>query len=159
MSTEGLLMLCGVGSGMMAGFFLAFSACVMKALGRIPPAGGIAAMQSINEVVINPLFLTAFLGTGAACLLEIVGSLWWWQVPAPGLVRAACMVYLVGTVLVTIAFNVPRNNDLAKLAPADPEAARHWMVYRVSWTAWNHVRTTAALLAAVLFGLALGMGA
>lgn len=33
-----------LGCGLMAGFFFAFSICVMKALGAIPPAHGISAM-------------------------------------------------------------------------------------------------------------------
>jgi hypothetical protein len=53
-----------VGCGLVAGFFFAFLICVMKALGRLPAEQGITAMQSINVVVINPWFLTAFFGTG-----------------------------------------------------------------------------------------------
>ncbi len=50
------LLLSAVGCGLMAGFFFAFSICVMKALEALPPAQGIAAMQSINVAVINPCF-------------------------------------------------------------------------------------------------------
>jgi uncharacterized membrane protein len=49
-----LTLLSTLGCGLMAGFFFAFSACVMKALARLAPSAGIAAMQSINVVVINP---------------------------------------------------------------------------------------------------------
>src|SRR3990172_7116821 len=52
-----------LGSGLIGGVFFAFSALVMKALGRLPPAGGIAAMQSINVAVLNPVFFGAFFGT------------------------------------------------------------------------------------------------
>ena len=64
-------------------------------------------------------------------------------------------MYLVGTVLVTLAFNVPRNEALAKVTPADPDAADRWAHYVAGWTAWNHVRTVAALAAAAAFGIAL----
>ena len=50
-----------------------------------------------------------------------------------------------------MAFNVPRNEALAKLAPADPNAASLWATYLSSWTAWNHVRTAASLAAAAAF--------
>jgi uncharacterized membrane protein len=56
-----LTLFAALGCGLIAGVFFAFSAFVMKALGRLPPAEGIAAMQSINIAVINPVFLTAFL--------------------------------------------------------------------------------------------------
>jgi uncharacterized membrane protein len=48
-----------LGCGLMAGFFFAFSAFVMKALARHSAAEGIAAMQSINVAVINPLRVEA----------------------------------------------------------------------------------------------------
>src|SRR5260221_582131 len=58
-----------LGTRLMAGLFFAFSSFVMAALGRLPPAGGIAAMQSINVAVLNPLFFAAFLGPAVACVL------------------------------------------------------------------------------------------
>ena len=59
-----------LGCGLMAGLFFAFSVAVMKALERLPPAEGIVAMQSINVAILNPVFLTVFFGTAAACLIE-----------------------------------------------------------------------------------------
>ena len=50
-----LTLLAALGSALMAGTFFAFSTFVMGALGRLRPPAGIAAMQSINIVVINPL--------------------------------------------------------------------------------------------------------
>lgn len=52
-----------IGSGLMAGLFFVFSVCVMQALSRLPPEQGIAAMNAINVVIQNPLFLIAFMGT------------------------------------------------------------------------------------------------
>ena len=50
-----LALACALGCGLMAGFFLAFSNCVMKSLARLPPAQGSAAMQGMNvAVIINP---------------------------------------------------------------------------------------------------------
>ena len=46
----------------------------MQALARLPPAQGIAAMQSINVVVINPLFLTVFLGTAVDFVCATIAS-------------------------------------------------------------------------------------
>jgi uncharacterized membrane protein len=71
-----------LGSGLMAGLFFAFSVSVMKALGRLPSAEGIAAMQSINIAIINPVFLAAFLGTEAICVLIIIVSVLRWDMPA-----------------------------------------------------------------------------
>jgi len=56
-----------LGCGLNGGVFFAFSSFVMRALGRLPPAEGMAAMQTVNVAVRNPVFLGAFLGTAAAC--------------------------------------------------------------------------------------------
>jgi uncharacterized membrane protein len=57
-----------LGCALVAGIFFAFSTFVMKALGKLSPPQGVAAMQSINVAVINPWFLTAFFGTAVACV-------------------------------------------------------------------------------------------
>ena len=143
-----------LGCGLMAGVFFAFSTFVMRALARLPPAQGITAMQSINVAVINPWFLLPFLGTAAACVLLAVSSLVTWQTPGAIYLLVGSLLYVVGTVLVTRLFNVPRNNALAILAPTSLEAAELWVDYISTWTAWNHVRTMAALASAVLFTIA-----
>jgi uncharacterized membrane protein len=156
MTTRELSILgCAVTSGLIAGFFYAFSICVMKALGKLPPAQGIAAMQSINVVVINPLFLVLFLGTAVASVVASVISLVHGLSPGTFLVLTASLLYVVGCFGVTMLFNVPRNDALAALAATSPEAARYWAEYLARWTAWNHVRMFAALAASVLFILAL----
>jgi uncharacterized membrane protein len=139
----------------MAGFFYAFSICVMRALSKLPPAQGVAAMQSINVVVINPLFLIIFLGTAVACLILLIGTLVRWRVSGASFLIGGGALYVVGTFLVTMLFNVPRNNALAALNATTPEAAALWTNYLSTWTSWNHVRTLAALVATFLFALAL----
>ena len=46
--------LTALGAGMMAGLFFAFSFFIMTAFSRLAPAGGIAAMNSINVAILNP---------------------------------------------------------------------------------------------------------
>jgi uncharacterized membrane protein len=143
------------GCALVGGIFFAFSNFVMKALARIPPASGIAAIQSINIVVLNPLFLTLFLGTAGVCLTLMIVAAWQWRAPGAICWVAGGILYLLGTVMVTAAFNVPRNDALARIDASAPEAAATWRGYVSSWTSWNHVRTTAALTAAALFTFAL----
>jgi uncharacterized membrane protein len=68
-------LLSALGCGLMAGLFFAFSVSVMRALAALPSAAGLAAMQSINVAIINPMFLAAFFGTAVACLLIYNGRL------------------------------------------------------------------------------------
>lgn len=150
-----LTLLAALGCGLIAGAFFAFSAFVMKALGRLPANEGIAAMQSINVVVLNPWFLTVFLGTAAACGLAVVFSLMRWQNAGSTYRLVGSVLYLVGTFLVTMICNVPLNDKLAAVNPTNPDAASVWANYLTNWTAWNHVRTVAALAAAASLILAL----
>jgi len=68
---------------------------------------------------------------------------------------AGSLLYLVGVVGITRAFHIPRNDALASAAPDSAASAAFWAEYLASWTAWNHVRTAAAVVAALSFGVAL----
>lgn len=149
-----LTLLAALGAGLVAGVFFAFSSFIMRALSRLDPAAGIAAMQSINITVITPAFMGLLFGTGIACLPLAWTGIRAGSAPGAVLLAAGGIVYVLGTVVVTIAFNVPRNDALAATGPASSEGARVWEVYRVSWTRWNHVRTVAALAASILLTLA-----
>lgn len=142
-----MLLVC-IGAGTVGGVFFAFSTFVMKALAQLPVGQGVAAMQRINVVVINPLFLGVFLGTAllaAACVgMSVLG----WNTPRSFLLLASGLLYLVGSFLVTMALNVPRNERLAGLDPASSQAAEYWVVYLREWSLWNHVRSVASVASA-----------
>lgn len=148
-------LIAALGCGLMAGVFFAFSTFVMKALAGIPEGEGIAAMQSINRAVINPWFMLVFLGTAGICAFLLSVAMLHWGTQRETYLLAGALLYLVGTVLVTLLFNVPKNNELAKIVRADPRGSVLWPRYVSAWTAWNHVRTVAALSAAVSLTLAL----
>jgi uncharacterized membrane protein len=150
-----LVLIAALGSGVVAGVFFAFSAFIMKALARLPPNQGIAAMQSINVVVLNAWFLGLFMGTAAISLIAVVYSLFQWDSTQAVYLLVGGTLYLIGTFLVTVLFNVPRNQALAASASDNPQTTQLWSEYVVTWTAWNHVRTLAALAAAAAFSLAL----
>ncbi|MGH2991440.1 MAG: DUF1772 domain-containing protein [Solirubrobacterales bacterium] len=150
-----LALLLALGSGLAAGVFFAFSTFVMPALGRVPASQGIAAMQSINVKAINPWFMGALFGTAAVALAVFVAALVDLGEDYSPYLLAGAALYLVGVIAVTIAFNVPRNNALARLDPDSPESAGYWARYLDEWTRWNHVRTVAPLVAAGLVTAAL----
>ena len=144
-----------IGSGLVGGVFFAFSTFVMQALTRLRPAQGIAAMQSINVTVLNRWFFIPFFGTAAACVALVVSSLSGWREPGSWLRLVASGLYLVGTILVTIVGNVPRNNALAAVDAESADGAAVWARYVPGWTRWNTLRTAAALAAATTLMLAL----
>jgi uncharacterized membrane protein len=136
-----------VGAGTIGGVFFAFSTFVMKALDQLSAQEGIVAMQRINRVVLNPLFLGVFMGTAALSLLCVGLALAAWHTYRSPLLLAAGSLYLIGTWIVTLVCSVPRNNRLRKLAPETSAAIAYWPIYVREWTRWNHVRTAASLAA------------
>lgn len=64
------------------------------------------------------------------------------------LVIAAGVIFLVGTIGVTMLGNVPLNNELVPLDPETASAQAAWRDYLVDWTRWNHVRTLSPALSA-----------
>jgi uncharacterized membrane protein len=112
-------------------------------------------MQSINVVVINPVFLGVFVGTAASCAALALAALLQWRRPGSGWLLAGCLLYVVGCFLVTMVCNVPRNDALAVLDATRAESAAYWTGYVRSWTMWNTVRTLGALLGSLSLVLAL----
>ena len=152
---SGLTLAAALGAGLVAGIFFAFSAFIMAALGRLRPENGISAMQSINVVVLNPVFFFVFCGTAIAALILAIAALAGWSPSRSLYLLAGALLYLAGTIFVTMAFNVPLNNRLASVGAKSAEGASVWNTYLSAWTAWNHVRTIAALAACAAFIMAL----
>ncbi len=144
-----------LGSALVGGIFFAFSSFIMKALARVPPAEGIGAMQSINVVVLNPSFLGVFMGTAVLSLVAGGLALAGWGRPSASFFLGGAIFYLVGTFLVTMLGNVPLNDQLAAVFATDPGAREVWEHFLGRWTMWNHVRTAAAMVAALLYTLGL----
>jgi uncharacterized membrane protein len=153
---EGLVLLACVGAGTVGGIFFGFSSFIMKALGELPTAHGVAAMQRINVVVLNPVFLTLFVGTAALGVVCVAVAFFPWSASRSLLLIAAGALYVVGSFLVTGRFNVPMNNRLERLGAESAEAAAYWPQYLHQWVQWNHVRTIASAASCACSALALG---
>ena len=150
-----LTLVAALGCALNAGVFFTFSSFVMKALARLQPAQGIAAMQSINVAAISFAFMLALFGTAAACVALAVWALADWNDSFGPYLLAGSALYLVGTIGLTITYHVPRNDALARVEPQRAEAAGRWTRYVADWTRWNHVRAAAALAAAAALTVAL----
>jgi uncharacterized membrane protein len=117
----------------------------MKALSDISPPKGIAAMQSINIVIVKPAFLLVFFGTGVLCVAAVAVG---WQdlgIGARTWGTIGGVVYILGCLGVTVAYNVPLNNRLAVVNPDSEEGEKMWKIYLSQWVRWNHVRSLVTL--------------
>ena len=109
-----------VGGGLIAGLFFTFSVVVMPALARLSPGHGALLMQTVNRVIIRPLFLVPFVGTALACIALVVLD------PADLLRLGGAVLYVAGVFGVTMVANVPLNNALDAVAPDGPDLAAGW---------------------------------
>ena len=142
----------------MAGLYFAFSVFIMTALARIDRASGVAAMNSINAVILRSLFMPLFFGTTLLALALAIAAVFRWGAPGGLAMLVGGIAYVVGMFVVTMLCNVPLNNVLQAVDTAGADAAATWARYLREWTAWNHVRTVASTAACALFIAALTAG-
>jgi uncharacterized membrane protein len=133
--------------GLMAGVFALYSLAIMPGLRRTDDRTFVGAFQQIDTAIVNPLFLSIFIGAllliGLAALLHLgEGTVLPW-------ILAAFVLYLyvfVSTVRVNVPSNVyikgagdpDRIEDLAGVRERFDEA---------KWTRWNLARTIATTVA------------
>lgn len=145
-----------LGYAIIGGVFIAFSDFIMRSLARTSGTGGVEVMQVINREVFCWVFMALFLGLApislgiAAYGLLVVGG-------STGILLAAAgLTYFIGCFGVTIAFNVPLNERLAKMELTDVSTNTFWQhTYVPVWTRWNSVRGSACVLSATLMLMAI----
>ncbi|MEV0487516.1 anthrone oxygenase family protein [Streptomyces sp. NPDC050508] len=124
-----------IAMGLIAGVFYVFACAIMPALARSDDRVYVEVMRNINDVIQNPVFFLSFMG---ALLLTAASA---WQVrgrPYRVWVWAGLGAYALAF-FVTVAFNIPLNDDLASTADvADVGAARER--FEDAWVGWNVVR-------------------
>ena len=159
--TRGVAVAAVVCFGAIFGFFYAWVCSTMWGLDDADPRVAIEAMQAMNGSVRNGVFFPAFfltpvVGAVAAALLRRDR-----RSRAAVMFAAASALYLVGGLILTMAVNVPMNEDLADVVvPDDLDAARAiWDDYSGRWQVFNQLRTVAAGLALTLAAIGLtGVG-
>ena len=146
-----LLWFGAIGCGIMAGVYFTFSAFAMKSLASIDTSAGIAAMQSINDVILRSAFMPLFFGTSLAAAVAVLLFVVSPDSPGGMWMALAGGVYFVGMFLCTVFFNVPLNNKLKDVDPSSSHGGDVWKEYLRVWTRWNHVRTLASTIACAFF--------
>lgn len=148
-----------VGVFAVGGSLFAFSTFVMSALGRLPDADGIRAMQHVNQTVFTPWFMIPFFGTAvlsvAAVIIAVASTDEPWWIP----LLCSGALYGLGVFVVTAAGNVPLNNRLASVNAAEAPAEVFWRRYLSIWTRWNHVRVAASISSVLCFATTVRMAA
>jgi uncharacterized membrane protein len=144
-----------VGSGLMGGVFFTFSAFVMSGLNRLPASQATAAMQSINVTAQRPPLMLALFGTALICGALVYRAFSTWGDRRALLLLLGAAAYLIGAILLTIAVNVPLNNQLAAVSATGPAAPAEWHHYLTAWTLANTARAVLSLAGCALLAVAL----
>ena len=144
------LMLATLTTGIISGFFYAYTSSVTLGNALLPDEQYIEAMQAINATVRNGVFALSFFGAVVSLVLALAV-----HAPRPRsrrfvLVVLAAVLYIGGGFMVTFLVNVPMNEELARvsvseLGPAALERVRGG--YEGPWNFWNGVRTVFSSLA------------
>jgi len=121
-------------NGLLAGVYLTFVVAVMPALRGLPDDLFASVMNRINDAIVNPAFLTVFLG---APVLAVA-----FAATGPDPVAIAAAVAAVVALVITIAANVPLNDALAHTGRRK--------TFEAPWVLWHYIRTAAATVALVL---------
>ncbi|MBC9911590.1 DUF1772 domain-containing protein [Chitinophaga varians] len=144
-----VLILAVVTTGLLTGIFFGFEVAINPAFARLEDVQYLLAMQAINDVIVNPVFLFVFLG--AAIFLPVAAfqqhgrkkSLLW----------IAAALYIVGVLGITSVCNVPLNDTLAKVQVAGASADQLKLAresFAEPWNRWHTIRTIAGIVATVI---------
>lgn len=147
-----LIALAATGAGLITGLLFAFSNFVMRALADLPNESGMTVMQRINVKIINPIFLLLFFGTPALCVGIVLDGFLRSNSSVHSIAMLGALAYLAGPFGITLAFNVPLNNELADHDPSTSDAV--WLEYQRRWQFWNHIRTCIGIAATALLAAA-----
>jgi uncharacterized membrane protein len=140
----GSLVAATVTAGLMAGLFFTFAVVVMPALRSSNDEVFVSVMNRINVVIMNPVFLTVYMG---GLIFSAVATIAVWRDgsrTALPWVIAGLALYLV-MFIVTSGANVPLNDQLATVGNGDFASARSH--FEGTWVAWNVARTLANVAA------------
>jgi len=153
---EVIMLISVILNSMAAGIIIIFSNTIMPALSKQDLSTGIGVMNTINVIIVNPLFIIIFFG-GLISVFPTVSLLRKKDNnsnsnPVAGYYAlASTLIYFFGQFLVTVTQNVPRNNQLAEYSDET-----YWAQdYLISWVNWNTFRGVSALVSAVLGAMSL----
>jgi uncharacterized membrane protein len=146
-SRTGLVLGLGVmTTGLVAGLLYSFACAVLPGLANADDRTLVDAMQQINVSIENPVFFLTFLGAPVLVAWALVTA---WRSDSRAVLRwvAAALVLYAIVIVVTAAFNIPLNDELANAGEPSKigDIARVRDDFVNPWVAWNIVRTLAAV--------------
>ena len=142
------LMLATLTTGLISGFFYAYTSSVTLGNALLPDEQYIEAMQAINATVRNGVFAFSFFGAVLSLFLALAVHVPRLRSRRFALIVLAAVFYIGGGFMVTFLVSVPMNEELARVGGTGPAAlAQVRAEYEGPWNFWNGVRTVFSSLA------------
>lgn len=144
---------------LVAGLMFSYACSVNPGLRKLPDTQYLQAMQEINRAILNPWFLTCFVGP----LILYAMSAWLtYRSEGAGtvfiLICISGVIYLFGVFMVTGMKNVPLNEMLDKIVLNAHSSKAHEdfrKAFEGPWNSFHMTRTLASIVALILMLLAL----
>jgi uncharacterized membrane protein len=137
----------------MAGIFFTWTNAVTPGIGDLADIGYLGALQSMNRVILNPVFYIVFIGP--ILTLPLAATLYYNS--SHSLVFKLLLVasgnYLSGVFLITILGNIPLNNLLHKInldGFSLENAKKLRNLIETKWNYFNLIRTITSSISFVL---------
>ena len=142
-----------VATGLSAGVFYTFQVSITRALAAVDDTQYVAVFQSINRTIVNPWFVSVFLGAPALAAAALVTN-WDTDDSATWLI-AAGLALQIATVAITAFGNIPLNEALDRRGVVSGEAATAARTaFERPWNRLHLARTVTSVAGFVAFGIA-----
>jgi uncharacterized membrane protein len=140
---------------LVAGLVLTFAIVVMPGIKTLGDLDFLKSFKAMDRVIQNnqPIFMLVWLGSAVVLLASTVLGIWRLEGLDRILLVVACMIYIFGVQVPTVAINVPLNNhlqsqDLDTMTESALLATTE--MFESRWLRWNTIRTVIATLTTVL---------
>lgn len=143
-------------TGLSAGLFYAWMVSVIPGTRKVVDITYLESMQSINRAILNPAFYLIFMGSPLALIFSTVqnynsGTTFWY-------LFFATLIYVLGTLGVTMFGNVPLNDTLDAISLAelsDGQLSEFRNDYEEKWNRLHLIRTVFSVLSFLVAVLAI----
>lgn len=145
-------------TGLMAGIFLTWTNAVTPGIGRLDDKAYLSALQSMNRVIINPLFYVVFIVPIISMPISTAINFGSKGIYDFKLLLAATLIYWTGAFFVTIFGNIPLN-EILEHTPLEKLSVEELSVLRdkieIKWNDFNLIRTIFSFISFALLILSL----
>lgn len=140
---------------LVAGVVLTFAIVVMPGIRTMGDLDFLASFKAMDRVIQNnqPIFMLIWVGSALMMMASTALGIWQLQGLDRVILMVACVIYLLGVHVPTVAINVPLNNRLQSQdldTMTESELLATIALFESRWLRWNTIRTVIATLTTVL---------